>query len=207
MQPPPQPPRPVESRWFLKPSRYGLTLANGVTAIRLVLVPFIAIALLNERFDQAFWMMIAAGASDAVDGYIARAFGHKSLVGAYLDPMADKLLLITTLGILTYEQHLPVWLMALVFGRDVAIVVTVAAFTLMKRVDLRMQPLFISKLTTFAQVALVLVVVANLAFDLGWSPFVTGLIWAVAAATAASWVAYFLEGLRALKAAEARPSA
>lgn len=207
MQPPPQPPRPVESRWFLKPSRYGLTLANGVTAIRLVLVPFIAIALLNERFDQAFWMMIAAGASDAVDGYIARAFGHKSLVGAYLDPMADKLLLITTLGILTYEQHLPVWLMALVFGRDVAIVVTVAAFTLMKRVDLRMQPLFVSKLTTFAQVALVLVVVANLAFDLGWSPFVTGLIWAVAVATAASWVAYFLEGLRALKAAEARPSA
>lgn len=207
MQPPPQPPRPVESRWFLKPSRYGLTLANGVTAIRLVLVPFIAVALLNERFDQAFWMMIAAGASDAVDGYIARAFGHKSLVGAYLDPMADKLLLITTLGILTYEGHLPVWLMALVFGRDVAIVVTVAAFTLMKRVDLRMQPLFISKLTTFAQVALVVVVVANLAFDLEGSRLVTGLIWTVAAATAASWVAYFLEGLRALKAAEARPSA
>lgn len=207
MQPPPQPPRPVESRWFLKPSRYGLTLANGVTAIRLVLVPFIAVALLNERFDQAFWMMIAAGASDAVDGYIARAFGHKSLVGAYLDPMADKLLLITTLGILTYEGHLPVWLMALVFGRDVAIVVTVAAFTLMKRVDLRMQPLFISKLTTFAQVALVVVVVANLAFDLEGSRLVTGVIWTVAAATAASWVAYFLEGLRALKAAEARPSA
>lgn len=207
MQPPPQPPRPVESRWFLKPSRYGLTLANGVTAIRLVLVPFIAVALLNERFDQALWMMIAAGASDAVDGYIARAFGHKSLVGAYLDPMADKLLLITTLGILTYEGHLPVWLMALVFGRDVAIVVTVAAFTLMKRVDLRMQPLFISKLTTFAQVALVVVVVANLAFDLEGSRLVTGVIWTVAAATAASWVAYFLEGLRALKAAEARPSA
>ncbi|MBL9098368.1 MAG: CDP-alcohol phosphatidyltransferase family protein [Alphaproteobacteria bacterium] len=178
-----------------------------MTAIRLVLVPFIAVALLNERFDQAFWMMIAAGASDAVDGYIARAFGHKSLVGAYLDPMADKLLLITTLGILTYEGHLPVWLMALVFGRDVAIVVTVAAFTLMKRVDLRMQPLFISKLTTFAQVALVVVVVANLAFDLEGSRLVTGLIWTVAAATAASWVAYFLEGLRALKAAEARPSA
>ena len=206
MQPPPQPPRPAESRW-LRPSRYGLTLANGVTAIRVVLVPFIAIAMLNQRFDQAFWMMIAAGASDAVDGYIARAFGHKSLVGAYLDPMADKLLLITTLGILTYEGHLPVWLMALVFGRDVAIVVTVAAFTLMKRVDLRMQPLFISKLTTFAQVALVVVVVANLAFDLEGSRLVTGLIWTVAAATAASWVAYFLEGLRALKAAEARPSA
>lgn len=203
----PPPPRPAESRWFLRPSRYGLTLANGVTAIRAVLVPFIAMALLEQRFAHAFWMMIAAGASDAVDGYIARTFGHKSLVGAYLDPLADKLLLITTLGILTYEGHLPQWLMMLVVGRDIAIVATVVAFTLMKRVDLRMQPLFISKLTTFAQVALVLATTANLAFSLGWEPLVTGLIWGVAVITAASWVAYFLEGLRALKAAEARPSA
>jgi cardiolipin synthase len=95
----------------------------------------------------------------------------------------------------------------LVVGRDIAIVATVAAFTLMKRVDLRMQPLFISKLTTFAQVALVLATVANLAFGLAWEPLVTGLIWAVAAITAASWVAYFLEGLRALRTSEARPSA
>jgi cardiolipin synthase (CMP-forming) len=207
MQPPQQQPRPAESRWFLRPSRYGLTLANGVTAIRIVLVPFIALALLNQRFDQAFWMMIAAGASDAVDGYIARAFGHKSLVGAYLDPMADKLLLLTTLGILTYANHLPAWLMLLVLARDIAIVATVAAFTLMKRVDLRMQPLFISKLTTFGQVLLVLVVVANLAFELEWHTLVMGLIWGVAAVTAASWVAYFLEGLRALRTAEPRPSA
>jgi cardiolipin synthase len=206
MQPPPQPPRPAESRW-LRPSRYGLTLANGVTAIRVVLVPFIAIAMLDKRFDHAFWMMIAAGASDAVDGYIARAFGHKTLVGAYLDPMADKLLLLTTFGILTYEGHLPIWLMGLVLARDIAIVVTVAAFTLMKRPGLRMQPLFISKLTTFAQVGLVLVVVANLAFALEWDALVQGFIWAVAAATAASWVAYFLEGLRAMRTAEARPSA
>lgn len=206
MQPPPQPRRPADSRW-LRPSRYGLTLANGVTAIRVVLVPFIAIAMFNQRFDQAFWMMIAAGASDAVDGYIARAFGHKTLVGAYLDPMADKLLLLTTLGILTYEGHIPVWLMGLVLARDIAIVVTVAAFTLMKRPGLRMQPLFISKLTTLAQIALVLVVVANLAFGLAWDALMPGFVWAVAAATAASWVAYFLEGLRALRTAEARPSA
>lgn len=203
----PPPHRPAEPRWFLKPSRYGLTLANGVTAVRAVLVPFIAIALLDKRFDHAFWMMIVAGASDAVDGYIARTFGHKSRVGAYLDPLADKLLLLTTLGILTYEGHLPAWLMMLVVGRDIAIVATVVAFTLMKRLDLRMQPLFISKLTTFAQVALVLATVANLAFALMWEPLVTGLIWAVAVITASSWVAYFLEGLRALRTSEARPSA
>lgn len=202
----PPPHRPAEPRWFLKPSRYGLTLANGVTAVRAVLVPFIAIALLDKRFDHAFWMMIVAGASDAVDGYIARTFGHKSRVGAYLDPLADKLLLLTTLGILTYEGYLPAWLMMLVVGRDIAIVATVVAFTLMKRVDLRMQPLFISKLTTFAQVALALGTTADLAFDLAWKPALTGLVWVVAAITAASWVAYFLEGLRALRTSEARPS-
>jgi cardiolipin synthase len=207
MQQPPQPPRPAEPRWFLKPSRYGLTLANGVTAVRLVLVPFIAIALVNQRFEQAFWMMLVAGASDAVDGYIAREFGHKSLVGAYLDPMADKLLLLSSLGILTYEGHLPVWLMVLVLARDLAIVATVAAFTLMKRVDLRMQPLFISKLTTFAQVALVLTTVADLAFALGGEVVVTALVWATAAITSASWLAYFFEGLRALRTGEARHSA
>ena len=106
----PQPPPPHQDRWFLKPSRYGLTLANGVTAVRVVLVPFIALALLNGRFDQAFWMMLVAGASDAVDGYIARTFGHKSLVGAYLDPLADKLLIVTIFGVLTYEGYLPIWL-------------------------------------------------------------------------------------------------
>jgi cardiolipin synthase len=97
--------------------------------------------------------------------------------------------------------------MVLVLARDLAIVATVAVFTLMKRVDLRMQPLFISKLTTFAQVALVLATVANLAFGLGWGTAVTALAWAAAAMTAASWLAYFFEGLRALRTAEARPSA
>lgn len=197
----PPPPRPAEPRWFLKPSRYGLTLANGVTAVRIVLVPFIALALLDEAFERAFWYMAIAGASDAVDGYIARAFGHKSRLGAYLDPMADKLLLVTTFAILTYEGHLPVWLLCLVLARDAAIVATVAVFSWMQRVDLRMQPLFVSKITTFAQVSLVLLTVANLAFSLGLAEWITGLIWVTAGATAVSWVAYFFEGLRALRAA------
>lgn len=202
--PPQPPPHPAEPRWFLKPSRYGLTLANGVTAVRLVLVPFIALALLDQRFERAFWYLAIAGLSDAVDGYIARAFGHKSRLGAYLDPMADKLLLVTTFGILAYEGHLPVWLLVLVLARDVAIVATVAAFSLMKRIDLRMQPLFVSKITTFAQVALVLATVANLAFALNLHDIVTALVWVTAAATAASWAAYYFEGMRALRAAPPR---
>jgi cardiolipin synthase len=194
---------PPEAQWFLKPSRYGLTPANGVTAVRLVLVPFIAIALWEARYSHAFWMTLVAGASDAVDGYIARAFGHKSLVGAYLDPIADKLLILTLFGLLTYLGHLPLWLMALVLARDIAIVVTVAIFTRMKKASLRMQPLLVSKLTTFAQIALVIATLADLAFVLGWGDLRMGLLWAVVVFTLASWVAYFFEGLRALRAVEA----
>jgi cardiolipin synthase len=201
-QPPPDPAQ--QPRWFLRPSRYGLTLANGVTAIRLVLVPFIVAALANAQFVQAFWMTMIAGATDAVDGYIARTFGHKSLVGAYLDPVADKVLILSLLGVLTIEGQLPVWFLVLALARDVAIVVTVAVFTRMKQADLRMQPLFVSKLTTVAQIALVLAVLADLAFRLEWADVRTGLLWGAVVMTLASWVAYFFEGLRALRTAEVR---
>ena len=194
----PLPPTPqVQTPWFLKPQRYGLTLANGVTAIRLVLVPFIAAALLNQRFDDAFWLTLLAGASDAVDGFIARYFGHKSVVGAYLDPAADKILIITLFGLLTYANHLPLWLMVLVLARDAAIVATVAVFTRMKKSGFRVKPLFISKLTTFFQIVLLLATLADLAFTLDWGTLRLALVWTAATLTVASGAAYFIEGLRA----------
>ena len=194
----PLPPTPqVQTPWFLKPQRYGLTLANGVTAIRLVLVPFIAAALLNQRFDDAFWLTLLAGASDAVDGFIARYFGHKSVVGAYLDPAADKILIITLFGLLTYANHLPLWLMVLVLARDAAIVATVAVFTRMKKTGFRVKPLFISKLTTFFQIVLLLATLADLAFTLDWGTLRLALVWTAATLTVASGAAYFIEGLRA----------
>jgi cardiolipin synthase len=170
------------------------------------LVPFIVAALANTQFVQAFWMTMIAGATDAVDGYIARAFGHKSRVGAYLDPVADKVLILSLLGVLTIEGQLPVWFVGLALGRDIAIVATVAVFTRMKQgADLRMQPLFISKLTTVAQIALVLAVLADLAFNLEWANVRFALLLLAAFMTVASWLAYFFEGLRALRTAEARP--
>lgn len=194
---PPPPPPKVQTPWFLKPQRYGLTLANGVTAIRLVLVPFIAAALLNQRFDDAFWLTLLAGASDAVDGFIARYFGHKSIVGAYLDPAADKILILTLFGLLTYADHLPLWLMVLVLARDVAIVATVFAFTRMRKPGVRIKPLFISKVTTFSQIVLLLATLADLAFTLDWGTLRVILVWTAAALTVASWAAYLQEALRA----------
>ncbi len=198
-------PPQVQTPWFLKPSRYRLTLANGVTAIRLVLVPFIAAALLDARHEDAFWMTLLAGASDAVDGFIARFFGHKSLIGAYLDPAADKILIITLFSLLTYAGELPLWLTLLVFARDAAIVVAVAVFSSMKKAVLRIKPFFISKLTTFSQVVLLLAVLADLAFTLDWGLPRLFLTWIAAGLTIASWAAYFAEGLRAVRSGEVTP--
>jgi cardiolipin synthase len=195
---PPQPP-PARTPWFLRPQPYGLTLANGVTAVRLVLVPFIAIALLGQDWSRAFWLTMVAGASDAIDGFLARHFSHKSAIGAYLDPIADKILIVTLFGLLTAQGHLPVWLMIIVLARDVAIIATVAAFNRMASQPLRMQPLFVSKLTTFFQVLLLLVTMADLAFALGLGNLRLGIALVAGAFTIASWIAYYFEGQRAIR--------
>jgi cardiolipin synthase len=197
--PQPQPPQ-VQPPWFLKPSRYGLTLANGVTAVRLVLVPFIAIALVNHQYENAFWMTLVAGASDAIDGFIARVFDHKSVIGAYLDPVADKILVVTLFGLLTAQGQIPVWLMIIVMARDVAIVATVAAFNRMKARPLQMKPLLISKLTTFFQISLLLATLADLGFALDalWVRDILAITAGVL--TIASWVAYYFEGTAAVRA-------
>jgi cardiolipin synthase len=195
---PPQPP-PARTPWFLRPQQYGLTLANGVTAVRLVLVPFIAIALLGQDWSRAFWLTMVAGASDAIDGFLARHFSHKSAIGAYLDPIADKILIVTLFGLLTAQGHLPVWLMIIVLARDVAIIATVAAFNRMASQPLRMQPLFVSKLTTFFQVLLLLVTMADLAFALGLGNLRLGIALVAGAFTIASWIAYYFEGQRAIR--------
>src|SRR6185295_9327121 len=116
---PPQPQVPLRPRFL---ERYGLTPANGVTAVRAILVPFIILALLEHDYRQAFWFTLIAGASDAIDGVIARVFGHKSWLGAYLDPLADKLLIIGLFVTLALQGELPLWLVALAVARDAAIV-------------------------------------------------------------------------------------
>jgi cardiolipin synthase len=112
-----------------------LTAANQLTLLRLVLVPVFAICMLYGRPGWALVTFLVAGATDALDGLIARRTGHATTLGAWLDPMADKLLLLTMFVMLTlpglgFENHLPLWLTVLVISRDVAIVLTVAIVNL-----------------------------------------------------------------------------
>ena len=112
-----------------------LTVANQLTILRIALVPAFVILVLYGYLGWALVTFTAAGLTDALDGLIARRAGQRTALGAWLDPMADKLLLVTTFVILTWPDipltnHLPVWLTVLVISRDVAIVLTAAVINL-----------------------------------------------------------------------------
>jgi len=112
-----------------------LTVANQLTLIRMLLVPAFAILVVYGQLGWALTVFVTAGVTDALDGLIARRAGQKTSLGAWLDPMADKLLLLTTFIVLTLPDlglanRLPVWLTLLVIFRDVGIVLTVTVVNL-----------------------------------------------------------------------------
>ena len=113
----------------------ALTPANQVTLLRMLLIPAFVILVVYGRLGWALSVFVVAGATDLLDGVIARRSGQNSTLGAWLDPMADKLLAITTFVVLTWPglglaNRLPVWLTVLIISRDVVIVLTVAVVNL-----------------------------------------------------------------------------
>jgi cardiolipin synthase len=113
----------------------ALTPANQLTLLRMLLIPAFVILVVYGHLGWALITFAVAGLTDALDGLIARRTGQKSNLGAWLDPMADKLLLLTTFVVLTLPglglaNRLPIWLTVLIFSRDVVIVLTVAVVNL-----------------------------------------------------------------------------
>jgi cardiolipin synthase len=114
---------------------HNLTLANQLTILRIVLIPAFVLLVVYGRLGAALLVFIVAGATDALDGLIARRTGQRTSLGAWLDPMADKLLLVTTFIVLTLPgipmaNHLPIWLTVAVITRDVVIIGVVAVVNL-----------------------------------------------------------------------------
>ena len=112
-----------------------LTIANQLTILRIVLVPAFVLLMVYDRLGQALLIFLVAGITDGLDGLAARLTGQRTSIGAWLDPMADKLLLVTMFVMLTLpgiglSNRLPLWFTVLVISRDVAIVLTVAVVNL-----------------------------------------------------------------------------
>jgi Phosphatidylglycerophosphate synthase len=146
----------------------GLTIPNFITLVRFLLVPAVVFALLSGRVGWAFAGFVAAALSDGVDGFIARQFNQRSDLGAYLDPIADKLLLVSVFVVLGYMGHLPLWLVVAAVSRDGLIVGGVVLSAVMGN-PVAMKPLLVSKANTLAQLLLASLVLAglSLSFSLG----------------------------------------
>ena len=151
----------------------ALSIPNLITLGRILLVPIVVWAIASGAMWIAFILFLAAGLSDAVDGYLAKRFHMTTMLGAYLDPAADKLLLVSVFVVLGWLGELPLWLVIAAVSRDALIVGAVVLGSLMAS-PLDMKPLMVSKANTAVQIVLAAVVLAELAFalDFGLQGFV-----------------------------------
>jgi cardiolipin synthase (CMP-forming) len=169
-------------------------LPNFVTLARMLMTPLAVMMIISQRFLPAFLIFILAGASDAVDGFIAKNFNLRTELGAYLDPLADKALLISIYVSLAIYAGLPAWIAITVVSRDVMILMAVlVSWLLDKPVEIR--PVWVSKLNTVAQIALAGVALGVRAYGLDQPLLQTLLNWTVAATTLASGGFYIAQWL------------
>ncbi|UXN60579.1 CDP-alcohol phosphatidyltransferase family protein [Phyllobacterium zundukense] len=168
-----------------------MTIPNYITIFRFILVPFIVMALLSGYVGAALIGFVIAGISDGIDGFIARRYNQGSELGAYLDPIADKLLLVSLFVVLGFVKELPVWLVVIVVSRDIFIIGAVLLGAVIGK-PLEMHPLFVSKANTAFQIILVTVTLADIAFDFSLAGVRMVLVWIVALLTAASAAAYLM---------------
>lgn len=166
-----------------------LNVPNVITLGRVILVPVVFWLLLTGETKLAFFVFLLAGVSDAVDGFIAKRFGLATELGAYLDPLADKLLLVSVFVALGVMGALPSWLVIAVVSRDILIVIGVMLSWVLDH-PMRIQPLAVSKANTAAQILLAATVLADEGFHLGFGDVRFVLVWITGALTVASLAAY-----------------
>jgi cardiolipin synthase len=172
-----------------------LNIPNLVTIARIVLVPFVVWAIIVGQFQLAFWLFVVAGVSDAIDGFLAKRLGAQSELGAYLDPLADKALLMSIYVTLGIAGKLPLWIVIAVVSRDIMILgAVVVAWLVDKPMDIK--PLIVSKLNTLAQILLATLALAANAFQLDAETAMNILLVAVGALTVLSAAAYLLPWMR-----------
>ena len=165
-------------------------LPNAITVGRMLLAAPLAWLILEGRYGPALVVALVAGASDAVDGWLAKRFAWETWLGGVLDPVADKLMLLAAFATLTVKGEIPAWLFGLVVGRDLVIVVGAVAYhNLIGRLDAK--PTRLSKATTLVQIVWVLALLVHLTPPLDFpAPLLATLMWTVAIVTVASGLDY-----------------
>lgn len=169
-------------------NRGDLTLPNVLTAGRIVLVPFVAWNIAVQQLPLAFWLFVAAALTDFLDGTLARLLNQRSVLGAWLDPIADKAMLLSTLVMLTWLEALPLWLAILAGLRDIVVLLGAMAYRTLTG-GLEVAPTWWGKVATAAEFILVTLVLVDLAF--GWAlGFLPLLVWITGALVLVSGMHY-----------------
>ena len=174
------------------------THPNLYTLARLILTPFVALAILNGNYGRAIVLFFLAGISDVIDGFLARRLGESTLAGAYFDPVADKILLSAIYITLGVVYAIPWWMVALVFARDI-LILAMAAYGLLFTSIRKFPPSVWGKISTFLQIAAALVVMG--ARD-GIPAPVDLALWLMVAGTIWSGVHYVWQGVHTLRTAQ-----
>ena len=173
-----------------------MNLPNLISLARLLSAPVAVWLILSGEMAIAFWLFVAAGVSDAVDGFLATRFDARTNLGRYLDPVADKALLMSVYVALGVLGHIPDWLVILVVFRDILIIGGALLHHIFTEQMMRLEPLMISKVNTAMQIGLVAVVLSRLGLgfdDGGLTPI---LVYVVAATTFASGGPYLVRWMR-----------
>ncbi|MBB5051331.1 cardiolipin synthase [Afipia massiliensis] len=176
-----------------------MNLPNIITLGRILLVPVIVWAIASNQMTIAFVIFVVAGVSDAVDGFLAKRFNMRTEIGALLDPVADKALLVSIYVALGISGDIPRWLVILVVSRDFMIVGAVIISWILDN-PVPMKPLMVSKLNTVAQVSFAALVLASLGFGFSTWPYEIALMLCVTVLTLLSVSFYLVEWARHMNA-------
>ena len=179
-----------------------INIPNFITLGRIISVPVIFWLLLTDHSRIAFFVFVCAGISDALDGYLAKTYDWRTELGSYLDPLADKLLIVSIYIALAVREELPLWLVIAVVSRDILIVAAVLLAWLLDQ-PVRVKPLTVSKVNTAVQILLAATILADEAFGLGLEVTRLVLIWTTGALTLLSLAAYLWAWFRHMTGAEA----
>ncbi len=171
-----------------------MTLANKITTGRILMVPIIVIALLENHIKTVYSLLLVCMATDFLDGLVARHFKQGTKLGAFLDPMADKLLLTSIFMTLTYLHQVPMWTFVVVFSRDLLIVLGWAVIHILTGSS-AIEPRILGKITTAVQMATALVCLIPASPDI-----VRLSLWLMLLFTIASSVDYVIVGEKKLGA-------
>jgi cardiolipin synthase len=174
-----------------------MNIPNLITLLRIILVPIVVILLIQGSFLKALGVFFVAGLSDALDGFLARVMKQQTVLGAYLDPIADKALLASSFVTLSVLHIIPSWLTVIVISRDFIILLGISVLSNMS-ISVEIRPAFVSKVTTVLQLITVLLALSSRSLPCSLNeiePLALSLYWVTAFFTIISGLHYMARGM------------